>query len=75
MFFWMEDNGMKPIILIDPDGTFKRMKISVVEQNHEVIHLLRNVIHTEPNSILGIRFNHNVVNNVFIEDAYIYRMS
>jgi len=48
--------------------------VSVISPQDDLISLLRSVIHTGP-GISGIRFTRNAINNVLIEDAYIYRMS
>lgn len=47
--------------------------VSVVSPKHGLIQLMRSAISTGP-GISGIRFTRNTVNNVFIEDAYIYRI-
>lgn len=47
--------------------------ISVLSPNHNLIKLLKVAIHTKP-GISDIRFTRNVINNILIEDAYIYRM-
>jgi hypothetical protein len=47
--------------------------ISVVSPKHNIIQALRAAIRTGP-GISGIRLTRNAFNNVFIEDAYIYRM-
>ena len=47
--------------------------ISVLGPNHKLINLLRGAI-TTGLKISDIRFTRNVINNVLIEDAYIYRM-
>jgi hypothetical protein len=49
-------------------------KISAVSPNDPLIRLLRAALRTGP-GISGIRFTHNTINNVFVEDAYIYRLS
>ncbi|NIV68021.1 hypothetical protein GWN43_04130 [Candidatus Bathyarchaeota archaeon] len=48
-------------------------QISVISTEHDLVKLLRAAIHTGP-GISGIRFTGNVINGVFIDDAYIYRM-
>lgn len=48
-------------------------QISVVSPEDDLIQLLRAAIKTGP-GIGGIRFTGNVINGVFIDDAYIYRM-
>lgn len=47
--------------------------ISVLSPNNELIRLLKIAVQTGP-GISGIRFTRNTINNVFIEDAYIYRL-
>ena len=47
--------------------------ISIVSPNYDLIKLLKMVISTGP-GIHGIRMKRNTVNNVFIEDVYIYRI-
>lgn len=48
--------------------------VSVVENNHPIVNLLRMAIQTG-NGINGIRFSNNTINGQFIEDAYIYRLT
>jgi len=48
--------------------------ITVVDSNDPLISLLRGTIKTG-DGISGIRFTHNVINGVLIEDAYIYRIT
>lgn len=48
-------------------------QISVVSPDDDLVQLLRAAIQTGP-SISGIRFTGNVINGVFIDDAYIYRV-
>ena len=47
--------------------------ISLVSPSDNLIKLLKTTIKTGKN-ISHIRFTRNVINNVFIEDAYIYRL-
>jgi len=47
--------------------------ISVVSPNDDLIQLLRITISTGP-GISGIRFARNTINNIFIEDSYLYRV-
>lgn len=58
---------------LDPKYNLALQNISIVSPKENLIMLLKKVIHTEPESS-GIRFTRNTINNVFIEDAYIYRM-
>jgi hypothetical protein len=48
-------------------------RISVVSPRDRFIQVLRSAIRTDP-GISGIRFTNNTINNVFVEDAYIYRL-
>jgi hypothetical protein len=47
--------------------------IGLARPDDQMLSLLRQAISTEP-GISGIRFRHNTINNVLIEDVYIYRM-
>ena len=58
---------------LDPKYNLALQNISIVSPKENLIMLLKKVIHTGPESS-GIRFTRNTINNVFIEDAYIYRM-
>ena len=49
--------------------------IALVSPNDPLVKLLRVAVGTRPDALLDIRFNKNVINNVLIEDAYIYRSS
>ena len=49
--------------------------ISVVSPNNNLVTMLKKTINTKKNAISGIRFSKNTINNYFIEDAYIYRMT
>ena len=53
---------------------FPLRKISAVSPGDPLIKLLRVALRTGP-GIAGVRFTHNTINNVFIEDAYIYRLA
>lgn len=48
--------------------------ITVIDSNDPLLSLLRVAIKTG-SGISGIRFTHNMINNVLIEDAYIYRIT
>jgi hypothetical protein len=48
-------------------------EIKLVSPRNDLIQLLRQVVRTG-SGIAGIRFTGNTVNNLFIEDAYIYRL-
>lgn len=60
----------KKIARLSPIGIALR-QISVISPNNDLIKLLKVAIRTG-NVISGVRFTHNTINNVFIEDAYIY---
>lgn len=48
--------------------------ISVISPSNPLIKILSTAIKTTSDSINGIRFTRNTINNLFIEDTYIYRM-
>lgn len=48
-------------------------RITVMSPRHPLVQLLRVAVKTGK-GISGIRFTGNTINNVFIEDAYIYRL-
>jgi len=48
--------------------------ISLISPDDSMVKLLRLAIRTGP-GVAGIRFTGNVINNVLIEDAYIYRVA
>jgi hypothetical protein len=58
---------------IEPPLQIQLSDITVVSPHDDLIRLLSSAISTGP-GIAGIRFSKNVINNVFIEDAYIYRL-
>jgi len=49
--------------------------ISIISPSDNLISILKSAIKTSAQGISGIRFTANTINNVFIEDAYIYRIS
>lgn len=49
--------------------------ITVVSPENNLMKILKSAIKTNPHAISGIRFSKNTIDNFFIEDAYIYRMS
>jgi len=49
--------------------------IAIVSPDDQLITLLKKAIKTEKDSLSSITFTRNVINNTFIENAYIYRMS
>lgn len=56
-----------------PDLSIKLRNIFLVSPQNKLIKLMKAAIGTGK-GISGIRFTGNVINNVLIEDAYIYRM-
>ncbi len=58
---------------IFPDISVSIINIVLLSPQNELIKLFQTVIRTE-NKVGGIRFARNIINGVFIEDAYIYRM-
>jgi len=58
---------------LDPKYNLTLQNISIVSPKENLIMLLKKAIRTGPGPS-GIRFTRNTINNVFIEDAYIYRM-
>ena len=48
-------------------------QISVVGLADPLYRMLRRVVKTAPKAIADIRFTNNVIDNVLVEDAYIYR--
>lgn len=51
------------------------MDISVLSPKHRLIKLLKIALKTGPKDISKIRFTGNTINNEFIADALIYRLS
>ena len=49
--------------------------ITLLSPNDPLVKLLRVAITTSPTALADFRFTKNVINNVLIEDAYIYRSS
>jgi hypothetical protein len=63
----------KVLRTLDPPTDLVFRKISVVSPTEPLIKLLRNAIRASGGS--GVRFTHNTINNLFIEDAYIYLLN
>lgn len=61
------------LALLSPPSGISLKQVSVVSPKHELLKLFRVAVRTGP-GISGIRFTGNTINNVFIEDAYIYRV-
>ncbi|GAI16757.1 unnamed protein product [marine sediment metagenome] len=49
--------------------------ISVLSPKNRLIQLLKIALSTGPRDISKIRFTRNTINNVFVEDALIYRLA
>ena len=49
--------------------------ITLLQPDNGIIMLLRSVMKTDPKSVNGIRFKYNTIKNIYIDDAYIYRLS
>lgn len=58
---------------LEQDYELSLQNISVVGPNDDLVKLLKTAVKTGP-GVSHIRFARNVINNVFIEDAYIYRV-
>jgi hypothetical protein len=59
---------------LDQGYELSLQNISLVSPNDNLIKVLKSAIKTGK-KISHIRFTRNVINNVFIEDAYIYRLT
>jgi|SRR3989338_2310669 len=49
--------------------------VTLVDSSDDLIKLLKTAIKTNPHSISGIKFKSSNINNTYIDDAYIYRLS
>ncbi len=49
--------------------------ITITSSSDNLLNVFKMAIRTDKKSISGIRFTSNVINGVFIEDAYVYRLS
>jgi hypothetical protein len=56
-------------------GGFNLSDITVLSSHDPLLRLLRSAVSTPAQAVAGIRFGGNTINNVFIEDAYIYRLA
>lgn len=62
--------------ILDQSGLGDRlllMSITVMSMDEPLLKALRDMIHVD--GIGGVRFSRNSINNLYIEDAYIYRMT
>ena len=57
------------------NSDLKLQDIAVVTMHDPLLVLLRSAIHTSATDIAGIRFTANTIKNIFIDDAYIYRVA
>jgi hypothetical protein len=57
------------------DISFSIFNISALSPRNRLVQLLKLAIRTAPSAIAQIRFTSNTINNVFVEDALIYRLS
>lgn len=60
------------------DSDFKAIEpsnITIIHTEDKLIKLLRGALRTKGNSIDSIRFRANTINNLYIEDAIIYRIT
>lgn len=49
--------------------------ITIIPQKSDLLNTLRMAITTDKKSISGIRFTSNIINGIFIDDVYIYRLT
>jgi len=49
--------------------------ITILHHDNDFLKLLRTMIKTSKQSKAGIRFKSNIINGIFIKDAYIYRLT
>lgn len=59
----------------DPEESTFINNVSIVKTSHPLVGLLKQAINTGSEAISGIRFTGNVINDQYIKDAYIYRVS
>lgn len=72
------ENYKKLLEVCGNEVSFKNIgisNISLIPTSNMLVHLLGTAIKTNKDSTAGIRFTKNVINNIFVEDAYIYRLS
>jgi hypothetical protein len=78
----VDDKGSKEVysivqsVLGEAELPFELTKndFSIISPNHHLILLMKKAIKTG-HGISGIRFSKNIIDNILIEDAYIYRMN
>jgi hypothetical protein len=59
-----------------PEAIRPRLEeVKLLSPDHSLIKSMRSTLRTEPQFITGIRFTRNRVNDVFVEDAYVYRVN
>ncbi len=62
-------------VLRSQNSELNLSEIAVVSPQEPLVQLLRAAIMTGPRDVSGIRFTANTINHVFVEDAYIYRLT
>jgi hypothetical protein len=61
---------------VPPENRISMSDITVMSPNSPLLRNLASAISTDPApAIAGLRFSNNMVNNTFIEDAYVYRLN
>lgn len=70
---WAYNFVQKELARLTPHLNITLKDISVLSPKDELIKILRKGIRIGP-GISGIRFSRNVINNILIEDAYIFRL-
>ena len=58
-----------------PEFPSLRSSIVFTSPRNDLIAKLISVIRTGPRDVAGIRFSQNIINDVYIEDAYFYRLT
>lgn len=61
---------------MDPSPKIDLQDISLTSPNHQLVQLLRGIVSIgKGKTISGVRFSRNTIDGMFIEDAYLYRLS
>ena len=61
--------------IVDPRHDDFSHHVSLISPSSPLVRLLKVAVNTGPTSVSGIRFTGNVINNQYIDDAYLYRVS
>jgi hypothetical protein len=64
-----------PIAQTLPEFPSLLSSVVLTSPTNDLLIQLKSAIRTGPKDIAGIRFTQNVINGVYIEDAYIYRLA